>query len=164
MSLAAYGFMHNEIYFLMGLLLMTGVHSAFFGPIKYSILSDHLSEQELLPGNSLIAGGTYASVLAGLILGGLLVNYDKGGELIGYTLAGGALLGFIASRFILPTQAASAELKINYHVIREAITIITQVRANRPVILSILGLSWFLLIAAVFMGQFPDFCESRGRR
>ncbi|MES2985278.1 MAG: MFS transporter [Pseudomonadota bacterium] len=162
MSLAAYGFIHGEIYLLMALLLMTGVHSAFFGPIKYSILSDHLTEKELLPGNSLIAGGTYASVLAGLILGGLLVEHDKGGELIGYVLVGGAILGFIASRFILPTQPASAELKINYHVVREAITIIGQVRTNRPVILSILGLSWFLLIAAVFMGQFPTFAKAVG--
>lgn len=162
MSIAAYGFMHGAIYLLMGLLLMTGVHSAFFGPIKYSILSDHLTEQELLPGNSLIAGGTYASVLAGLIFGGLLVESDKGGALIGYTLASGAILGFIASRFILPTTPASAELTINYHVVREATTIIGQVRANRPVILSILGLSWFLLIAAVFMGQFPTFAKAVG--
>ncbi len=162
MAIAAYGFTHDQIYLLMGLLLMSGVHSAFFGPIKYSILSDHLSEEELLPGNSLIASGTYASVLAGLILGGLLVEYDRGGEWIGYVLMAGAVVGLIASRFIPPTVPAAADLTIRYHVVREAIAIITQVCANRPVIVSILGLSWFLLIAAVFMGQFPTFAKAVG--
>ena len=162
MSIAAYGFMHDQIYLLMGMLLMTGVHSAFFGPIKYSILSDHLREKELLPGNSLIAGGTYASVLVGLILGGLLIDYDRGGEWIGAVLVGASIIGLIASRFILPTTPASPDLVVNHHVIREAVTIIRHVNANRPVMLSILGLSWFLLIAAVFMGQFPTFAKAVG--
>ena len=162
MAVVGYGFMYQSIYLLMFLLLMTGVHSAFFGPLKYSILSDHLPEEELLAGNSLIAGGTYASVLAGLIFGGLLIDWDDSGMFIAAVLLGCSLIGLISSRLILPTIPASPALRIRYNVFREAMENISQVRANRPVMLSILGLSWFLLIAAIFMGQFPTFAKAVG--
>ncbi len=162
MSIAAYGFMHSEIYLLMLMLLMGGVHSAFFGPLKFSILSDHLEEKELLAGNSLIAGGTYASVLAGLIFGGVLLDADQSGVLIGSVLSIGALLGLISSLFILPTIPAAPDLKVTHNFVKEAIRIVKYTKTNRSVFLPILGLSWFLLIAAVFMGQFPTYAKAVG--
>ncbi len=162
MSIAAYGFIYSNIYLLMLMLLMGGVHSAFFGPLKYSILSDHLKESELLAGNSLLAGGTYASVLAGLIFGGVLVDTDQSGLLIGVVLVCGALLGLISSHFILPTIPAAPALKLNYNFIKEAVKIVKYTSTNRSVFLPILGLSWFLLIAAVFMGQFPTYAKAVG--
>ena len=162
MSIAAYGFISGQIYLLMFMLLMGGVHSAFFGPLKFSILSDHLEEKELLAGNSLIAGGTYASVLAGLIFGGVLVDGDQSGVLIGSVLAIGAVLGLISSLFILPTIPALPDLKVTHNFVKEAVRIVKYTKTNRSVFLPILGLSWFLLIAAVFMGQFPTYAKAVG--
>jgi acyl-[acyl-carrier-protein]-phospholipid O-acyltransferase/long-chain-fatty-acid--[acyl-carrier-protein] ligase len=162
MSVAAYGFVHGQLYLLMFMLLMGGVHSAFFGPLKFSILSDHLEERELLAGNSLIAGGTYASVLAGLIFGGVLLDLDHSGILIGGVLVTGALMGLISSFFIMPTIPASPDLRLNHNFIKEAIKIVKYTKSNRSVFLPILGLSWFLLIAAVFMGQFPTYAKAVG--
>ena len=42
-----------------------GVHSSFFGPIKYAILPQHLHDDEVLGGTGLVEAGTYGAVLAG---------------------------------------------------------------------------------------------------
>ena len=46
-----------------------GCVSALFGPMKYGILPDHLRREELVPGNALIEGATFAAIVLGLILG-----------------------------------------------------------------------------------------------
>jgi MFS family permease len=51
-------------------LLGMGVHSTFFGPIKYAILPQHLKEGEVLAGTGLVEAGTYIAILAGTILAG----------------------------------------------------------------------------------------------
>jgi acyl-[acyl-carrier-protein]-phospholipid O-acyltransferase/long-chain-fatty-acid--[acyl-carrier-protein] ligase len=42
------------------------------------------------------------------------------------------------------------------------VNIVKYTSTNRSVFLPILGLSWFLLIAAVFMGQFPTYAKAIG--
>ncbi len=51
-------------------LFAMGVHSTFFGPIKYAILPQHLQKQEVLAGTGLVEAGTYIAILAGTILAG----------------------------------------------------------------------------------------------
>ena len=55
-----------------------GTHSAVFGPVKYSILPQHLHPDELVGGNALVQMGTFAAILLGTILGGTLVVRDLG--------------------------------------------------------------------------------------
>ena len=43
-----------------------GVHSTFFGPIKYAILPQHLEHDEVLGGTGLVEAGTYIAILGGL--------------------------------------------------------------------------------------------------
>jgi MFS family permease len=54
-------------------LFAMGVHSTFFGPIKYAILPQHLEPDEVLGGTGLVEAGTYIAILAARSLGGLLV-------------------------------------------------------------------------------------------
>src|SRR3546814_1330946 len=49
-----------------------GVHSSFFGPIKYAILPQHLHKDEVLGGTGLVEAGTYGAILIGTIAGGLI--------------------------------------------------------------------------------------------
>ena len=46
-------------------LFAMGVHSTFFGPIKYAILPQHLHKDEVLAGTGLVEAGTYIAILAG---------------------------------------------------------------------------------------------------
>ena len=51
-----------------------GVHSTFFGPIKYAILPQHLEPDEVLGGTGLVEAGTYIGIIGGTLLGGVLVR------------------------------------------------------------------------------------------
>src|SRR4051812_38094232 len=78
MTLAAFGFFLENYWVLLAVLFCAGTMSAFFGPLKYSILPEHLKENELIGGNALIEAGTFLAILLGTILGGILVLKDSG--------------------------------------------------------------------------------------
>lgn len=155
---AFYGFATSNIYLLMFLLFVSGTHSTFFGPLKYSILPDHLRPGELLAGNGFVSGGTYIGILAGLILGGLLVDLE--GNVIGFALVGIALLGLAASFCIPRSHAACPHITLNWHVIHGTVEMIAHARRSRAAFYAILGLSWFLLVGSVFMAQFANYARS----
>src|SRR6187549_706584 len=73
MLFGAAGLLLHNIPLLLTALTAMGVHSTFFGPIKYAILPQHLENDEVLGGTGLVEAGTYIGILAGTLLGGVLV-------------------------------------------------------------------------------------------
>jgi len=67
---AAAGFYFSSLPLLYLSLFGLGIIAALFGPIKYGILPDHLKREELVPGNALVEGATFAAIICGLIAGG----------------------------------------------------------------------------------------------
>src|SRR3546814_17263906 len=61
--------LHNVPLMLLALFSM-GMHSTFFGPIKYAILPQHLQDDEVLSGTGWVEAGTYIAILGGTIAGG----------------------------------------------------------------------------------------------
>ena len=57
---------------MLAALFAMGVHSTFFGPIKYAILPQHLHKDEVLGGTGLVEAGTYIAILGGTMLAGVL--------------------------------------------------------------------------------------------
>ena len=81
MVLAATGFWLQSVPFLLGVLFLMGAQSALFGPIKYSILPQHLHPDELIGGNALVEAGTFLTILIGTLVGGILINsFAQGGQ------------------------------------------------------------------------------------
>ena len=153
-----YGFAHHNILLLMFMLFISGTHTTFYSPIKFSILPDHLKSKELLAGNGFMAGGSYLAILLGLIAGGLLVEYPN--NLIGIIALCIASIGLFASFFILPSHIAHPDTKINLNLWQGTKDIVSYARRDRIVLLSIVALSWFLLVASVFMAQFANYAQS----
>lgn len=159
MGLGAWGFTHGNPWFLMAVLFLMGAHSTFFGPLKYGILPDHLKDSELIGGNALIEAGTFLAILLGTILGGLLILAEGGVMLISLGVIGVAVAGLVASLFIPKAPAADPGLKVSWNLATETVAIIRHAAHNRDVFLSILGISWFWLVGAVFLSQFPAFAK-----
>jgi MFS family permease len=158
MAAAYYGFATQNIFLLMFLLFISGMHTSFYSPIKFSILPDHLNKSELLAGNGFMAGGTYLAILLGMITGGLLVELPN--NVIGKAALGVALAGLLASLFVLPSQAAHPAMRINWNIFKGTCDIIAHATHDRTVKLSILALSWFLLIGGVYMSQFANYAQA----
>src|SRR5690606_10612970 len=155
----AVGFYLGNIWVLMLVLFCMGTQSTFFGPLKYSILPDHLEEDELIGGNALIEAGTFLSILIGTIVGGLLVMAEGGVALVSAMVLVVAVAGWIGSRFIPHAGPVAPNLKIRWNIFAETWAIIGHSRERDDVFLSIIGISWFWLVGATFLAQFPAYAK-----
>jgi 1-acyl-sn-glycerol-3-phosphate acyltransferase len=156
MAVAAYGFVHNSFYVLLAALFAMGVHSTFFGPVKYSILPQHLAREELVGGNAWVEGGTFLAILIGTITGGLLAAAEHGvTRWVPVVTIGVALAGYLASRAIPSAPAAAPDLRIGWNPLRETWRNIQYARQNGVVFKSLLGISWFWFYGALFLAQIP---------
>lgn len=139
-------------------LFALGMHSAFFGPSKYSILPEHLKPHELIGGNALLNTGTFLSILIGTIAGTVFASFESGPQIISALLFICAAAGWIASRFIPQAPAMSPELSLNANILGESISILKYVlKLPRNIVLSILGSSWFFFLGGMFMAQIPNY-------
>ena len=59
------GIMLANTFLMLAAVCAMGVHSTFFGPIKYAILPQHLRHDEVLGGTGLVEAGTYLAILGG---------------------------------------------------------------------------------------------------
>ncbi|MCZ6763982.1 MAG: acyl-[ACP]--phospholipid O-acyltransferase [Alphaproteobacteria bacterium] len=159
MGLAAIGFFTGNVWYLLAVLFCMGLQSAFFGPLKYSVLPAHLTKDELVGGNALIETGTFLAILIGTILGTQLVLGTQGIVIVSVCVLGFALAGLAASFYIPKAPAPAPQLKINPNFLGEAWNLIGLARARRDVFLSILGISWFWLIGVTFLAQFYSYAK-----
>ena len=155
MCLASIGFYLESVNLLMVVLFLLGTQSAFFGPVKYSILPDHLEEDELIGGNALIEAGTFLAILFGTILGGILILKAGGTMYVSAIVLAMAGIGYWSSRSVPEAKAADPDLEINYNIFTETWNIVKHTAGQKDVFLSIVGISWFWLVGFVFLSQFP---------
>ncbi len=130
-------------------LFAMGVHSTFFGPIKYAILPQHLHKDEVLAGTGLVEAGTYLAILAGLILGGAMPIMWSVAAVILL-----ALIGFAICQWIPPAPPQSAEVKVDWNPVRASRSLITFSMRNPELRYSVLAISFFWTIAAILSVQF----------
>ena len=157
MCLTGLGFYSLNLWLLIFLLFLMGAQSTFFGPLKYSIIPQHLDEDELIAANGLVEAGTYIAILMGTVAGGLLVLRPNGTLWISAMIVTVALAGYVASRSIPNAEPTEPQLHIDYNIFRSTYNIVREVIPYTDVFLSILGSSWFWLVGATFLSQFPTY-------
>jgi len=89
-----------------------GLHSTIFGPVKYSILPQHLQLEELVGGNGLVEMGTFLAILLGTVLGGVLIAQENSAMSVSVTVIAIACAGYLASRGVPSAPPAAPDLKI----------------------------------------------------
>ena len=160
MLIGGLGFFSNHLGLLLTALFMMGCHSTLFGPLKYSILPQHLHEDEMIGGNALIESGTFLAILLGTILGGTLIGLgDVGPRYAAIACLSIALAGYLFSRKIPNAQPPEPDMSINWNIWSETLRSLRFAKENRSVFLSILGISWFWFYGALFLSQFPAFAR-----
>lgn len=136
-------------------LFAMGVHSTFFGPIKYAILPQHLHRDEVLAGTGLVEAGTYLAVLAGTILAGWIsVEWAAAGVVVV------ALLGYVSSRYVPPAPPEAACEPLDFHILRSSVALVRNTMHDRRVFLAIMAISFFWAIGAVLFIQFPPLAKN----
>ncbi len=159
MVLAVVGLYLKNIPILMSLLFLLGAQSAMFGPVKYSILPQHLQEHELVAGNAWVEAATFLAILLGTMLGGFLISLDGGWMWVSIAVLVVALGGYLSAHGIPKAAAAAADLKINWNPVTETWRNFQFMRGNRTVYLSVMGISWFWFYGATFLSQLPNYTK-----
>lgn len=93
LGLALVGFVTESAPLLFVALFGMGTQSAFFGPLKYALLPEHLEPEELVAGNALVELGTFVAILVGTLVGTLAGAAPGAGSTVGLALVAVALLG-----------------------------------------------------------------------
>jgi MFS family permease len=164
-------------------LFAMGVHSTFFGPIKYAILPQHLKPEEVLAGTGLVEAGTYIAILAGTILAGF-IDVELAALLVVVT----ALIGYATSRQVpsapplIPEDHRNFESVDNlmrlvrsfrgigkvlmavpvfiYWTVGSSVKLVNRTMHQREVFYAILAISFFWTIGAVLFIQFPPLAKN----
>lgn len=160
MALAALGFWLQSLPFLLAVLFLMGAQSTLFGPIKYSILPEHLHPDELVGGNALVEAGTFLTILVGTLVGGVLMNAFEHGELwVSAAVILIAVLGYLSSRAIPTAPATAPDLRLNWNPFSATWHSLGFLKTNRSVLHSVLGISWFWFFGSVFITQLPNYTK-----
>ena len=160
MALAAFGFWTSNVIVLLACVLLMGLHSTIFGPVKFAYLPQHLNERELTGGNGMVEMGTFVAILLGQVAGGLLVAIPDVGRhyvAIGCVLV--ALIGRATAQAVPASPSSDPELRINWNPITETWRNLMLARQNIVVFRSLLGISWMWFFGAVFLSLFPAFAK-----
>lgn len=156
MGVALAGFALGSVWTLLGCLFAMGVHSTFFGPVKYAILPQHLRKDEIMGGTGLVVAGTFVAILMGQLAGGLLSAIDAA-----VVACMAAAIGFIASLLMPPAPPLAETAKVDWNPWRSTMQVLSRARAVRGAWLAILGISWFFAAGAVLLAQFAPLVSGR---
>jgi MFS family permease len=134
-----------------------GVHSTFFGPIKYAILPQHLDEGDVLGGTGLVEAGTYLSILAGTIMAGFV--YRSTGLVAAITIAIAAA-GWAIARTIPPAPRMGPKLALDYNPVRASWRLVAGTLHIPRLFLAICAISFFWTIGSVLIIVFPPLVKN----
>ncbi|KTD32095.1 2-acylglycerophosphoethanolamine acyltransferase [Legionella moravica] len=158
MLLGSFALYRGNIFLMMFTLTGLGIHSSFFGPIKYAILPDLLPKQDLLRATGLIEASTFVAILLGTTLGTLAIGSDRATPSFAMLMTlGAACSGLISSLFIPSAPSSLQTLHVDFHIWRSTLMMLKQAKKDKKILLSTLTISWFWLIGAVLLTKLPDY-------
>ncbi|MBC9032921.1 acyl-[ACP]--phospholipid O-acyltransferase [Sphingomonas sp. JC676] len=149
MALGLAGLWFQSIPLLLIALFLMGCHSTIFGPVKYSIMPQHLHAGEVMGGTGLIEAGTFLAVLGGQLLGSNVPPWEAG-----LIATGLAMAGFGASLLVPSAPPVGTPARITPNPWKSTMEVLKVAHQGRGTWLSILGISWFFAVGAIILTQF----------
>ncbi|MCD5987041.1 MFS transporter [Pseudomonas sp. CDFA 553] len=160
MLVGSVGFLFGHLWLMLVALFAMGTHSALFGPVKYSILPQHLREEELVGGNGLVEMGTFLAILAGTICAGIIMSTAHYEMFVASVMVLTASLGYIASHSIPRAAAVTPQMKIEWNIFTQTWATLRLGLGQTPAVSrSIVGNSWFWFVGAIYLTQIPSYAK-----
>src|SRR5262249_6361578 len=117
----------------------------------YGILPEMLDETQITRANGLLELSTFAAIVMGTSVGSFLFARWKGEPLtLGAMLLGIAILGSLTSVSIRKVPASGSSEPFLWNPFREVWSGAKRLRADRPMWLTVSGISYFWFVGALF--------------
>lgn len=142
----------NHLSALLAVLFLLGVHSALLSPAKLGILPEILRDEDLSRANGLMELTTYSSIIVGTVLGGLLfASFSAHVPGVMALLVAVAAIGALISLLVPNVPASGSQRAFRVNFVGECWSSLREVRTNRPLFLTILGIAYFWLLGSIFL-------------
>lgn len=160
MGCAAIAILTQSYIAMLILLFLTGTQSAYFGPVKYSLLPQALKANELVKGNAWVEMGTFVSILLGTLTAGVLIALENGLYITAGLVLVLALLGVVSSQKMPALPLKTPASKVQFKPISGLVNTLKNAQKNRGIWMAILAISWFWFLGATYLTQFPNFAKT----
>ncbi len=158
-ALAVLGYARSSLPVLFTALFAFGVLAAFFGPIKYGILPDHLRRERLPTANALIEGATFVAILLGTIAAGLAARGGETGTFAILVMVF-SIACWISALLIPATGEGAPHLKIEANIAASTVAMMRHLHADSRLWWGALVVSWFWLVGIVVLSLLPPLIKT----
>ena len=166
MTAAVAGILLQSPWALLACIFLAGTQSAFFGPVKYSLLPSLLPKRELVHGNILVSASTFAAILAGYAAGiriGASPEPQSAALWFFPAVAVVAVLG-VLSALQVPRPADDPPPRrpkfSDLNPVQASRDILADAFARPPIRRRILSLSLFWMLGGVVLTELPHFGQA----
>ena len=136
---------------MMALVFLMGVHSAFFGPVKFAILPELVEDAELSNANGLVQMTSFGAIILGTAAAAeLVMRLRDRPALAAAVLAGVALAGFLGSLLMPATAAARPGAALSLDPVSSTAANLRHLAALTNVNLATYAAAFFWFIGALF--------------
>lgn len=158
MVLGTFAILSGNVWAMFVVLFLMGAQSAFFSPSKYGSIPELVRTEHISGANGWIGMTTFIAIIGGTAAGGLLFDatttgghgteVSSGPAMDGWwiwasALIGVALVGWIASLFIGPLEAAAPDRRFRDNIPGHCIPQVWELFARRPLLWAALGSAFF---------------------
>ena len=143
---------------MLAAMFLAGMQATFFSPVKYSILPELVTGEELVAANGFIESASFLAILAGTILGGLIGGLGAApfAAIALFAVSGaGALLAFR----IPATAAANPALNLSPIPFAGSRDLLRALAGWKRAHAAAVALSWFWMAGAVLLAEIPAYAH-----
>lgn len=154
MLFAAVGFYIHQVWMLMVALFAMGAHSAFFGPVKYSIVPQYLPRSDVVMAIGYIEMGTFIGILLGQTMGSWFVASGYINSVIALAV-GVSLVGLYYSFKMEYVPPTGTKIKLYLNPIKDSWKMYHSVVVDKVISRNLHAISWFWAVGAIYTTQLP---------
>ena len=162
MSAGLAAFLSNRIEWMLAVLFLLATQATFFSPAKYGVLPEMLPDAELSRANGLLEMTTFVAIILGTTAGSILPGVWPGSLWkIGAALLAVAVAGSLASLGITRVPPSGASTRFRFNPWSEIGAGLRHLWADRPLYLTVIGITYFWFLGALFQLNLLLFGEER---
>jgi acyl-[acyl-carrier-protein]-phospholipid O-acyltransferase / long-chain-fatty-acid--[acyl-carrier-protein] ligase len=151
MVLGLAAFFSTRIELMLVVLFLMALHSTVFSPAKYGIVPEILPDAELSRANALLEMSTFTAIVLGTSVGAFLFSAWKAEPWkMGLVMIAVSVTGFLVSLRITRVPASGTSAPFRFNPMAEVIAGSRHLLKERPLTLTVVGISYFWFLGALF--------------